>query len=204
MISEQLTIPTYMTLARLCGAPIILPLLFVYLLPFNNVFINGFILILFVIFSLTDFLDGFLARRYFQETELGKVLDPIADKFLMYSSFVGLLAAHKIFFLWVIIFIGRDFFIMGLRQIASKYQFEITVSQWGKVRTALVMVYVGFVIANPYQQLPLLQAPWWHGIEATLLLVSLMLTIWSAYSYYCVFIKELLSRLPKKSSETYL
>jgi CDP-diacylglycerol--glycerol-3-phosphate 3-phosphatidyltransferase len=204
MLSEQLTIPTYMTLARLCGAPIILPVLFVYLLPFNNVFINGFILILFVIFSLTDFLDGFLARRYFQESELGKVLDPIADKFLMYSSFVGLLAAHKIYFLWVIIFIGRDFFIMGLRQIASKYQFEITVSQWGKLRTAIVMVYVGFVIANPYQQLPLLQAPWWHCIEATLLLVSLMLTIWSAYSYYCVFIKELLKRLDKKSSGIYL
>jgi cardiolipin synthase len=200
MISEQFTVPTYITLVRLCAAPLILPTLFVYLLPFNSVVLNGILLLLFISFSLTDFLDGFLARHYHQESELGRVLDPIADKFLMYSSFVGLLAAHKIFFLWVVIFIGRDFFMMGLRQIASQYHFDIAVSQWGKVRTVMVMIYVGFVIANPYQDLLVMQAPWWHCGEWILLTIALLLTLWSAYGYYVVFVKELLKRFDKPIS----
>jgi CDP-diacylglycerol--glycerol-3-phosphate 3-phosphatidyltransferase len=168
----------------------VLPVLFVLLLPFNNVVVNCCVVILFMLFSLTDFLDGFLARYYNQESMLGKVLDPIADKFLFYSCFVGLLAAHKVFFLWVLIFIGRDFFVMGLRQIASQYAYTLAVSSWGKIRTVVVMVYIGFLIINPYQHTVFGQAPWWHGTEVGLLFISLLLTLWSAYGYYVAFVTE--------------
>ncbi|HEV2916433.1 MAG TPA: CDP-diacylglycerol--glycerol-3-phosphate 3-phosphatidyltransferase [Candidatus Babeliales bacterium] len=193
-IASNITVPTYITLIRLCIAPIVLPIAFVGLLPFNNNIINGCVLFLFILFSLTDLIDGFLARYYYQETDLGRALDPIADKFLLYSCFIGLLAAGKIFFVWVIIFIGRDLFMMGLRQIALQYNFDLAVSAWGKVRTAIVMIYIGFLIIHPYQKLSLLQAPWWHMLEYFLLLISLLLTIWSMYSYYVTFVQEFTKR----------
>jgi cardiolipin synthase len=195
IILKQLTIPTCITLVRLCAAPLILPLLFVCLLPFNNLIVNGCVLVLFAVFSLTDLLDGFLARYYCQESALGRALDPIADKFLFYSCFVGLLAAGKIFFLWVIIFIGRDFLVMGLRYIALQHSYDLVVSSWGKLRTAVVMMYIGFLILNPYHQLPMNQAPCWYGLEIILLILSLLLTLWSAYAYYSVFERNLLVRL---------
>jgi CDP-diacylglycerol---glycerol-3-phosphate 3-phosphatidyltransferase len=200
-ISNQLTVPTYVTLVRLCVAPLVLPALFAFFLPYNNIAINGSILALFILFSLTDLIDGFLARHYYQESELGKALDPIADKFLFYSCFIGLLAADKIFFLWVIIFIGRDLFMMGLRQIALQYTFDIAVSSWGKIRTVVVMSYIGALVLNPYQQVPFTEAPWWHGVEYLLLVVSLFLTVWSAYRYYTVFVQEFAKRFGKSSGE---
>jgi CDP-diacylglycerol--glycerol-3-phosphate 3-phosphatidyltransferase len=116
--AQWLNLPILLTLSRLILSPLLLPVLLVYLLPFNNIFINSFLGFLFFLFSITDFFDGYFARRYKQETQVGKLLDPIADKFLLYSTLIGLLAADKIFFYWVIIIIGREFFVMGLRQIA--------------------------------------------------------------------------------------
>jgi CDP-diacylglycerol--glycerol-3-phosphate 3-phosphatidyltransferase len=194
VLSSQLTMPTYITLVRLCVAPVILPFLCVFLLPFNNIVLNGFVLAVFVVFSLTDLLDGFLARQYNQESTLGKILDPIADKFLVCSSLIGLLAAGKIFFLWVIILIGRDLFMMGLRQIASQYQYDLPVSSWGKVRTTVLMTYIGCLIANPYQHMPFKQAFWWHSVELILLAASLLLTLWSAYTYYSVFLQKFIKQ----------
>ncbi len=190
MIVEHITVPTYITLLRLCAAPLVLPILFVTLLPFNHIVLNGVLAILFVLFSFTDFLDGFLARRYQQESKLGKALDPIADKFLIYSSLVGLLAAEKIFFFWVVVLIGRDLFMMGLRQIASQYAIQVPVSQWGKARTVVLMAYITFLIANPYQAFSIAQAPWWKGIELLLLCVALVLTLWSVKNYTEAFLKE--------------
>lgn len=194
MIREHITVPTYLTLARLCAAPLVLPILFVALLPLNIFFVNCFLALVFVLFSLTDFLDGFLARQYHQESKLGKILDPIADKFLIYSTLVGLLAAHKIFFFWVIIFIGRDLFMMGLRYISLQYDLSIPVSQWGKVRTAMMMVYITFVIANPYQKLAFSKALWWKWGEFFLLLGALGFTVWSAKLYTEEFIHRYLEK----------
>jgi CDP-diacylglycerol--glycerol-3-phosphate 3-phosphatidyltransferase len=151
-------------------------------------------LFLFILFALTDLVDGFLARYYKQESNLGKALDPIADKFLIYSCLIGLLAAGKIFFLWVIIFIGRDFFMMGLRQIALQNKFDLAVSWLGKIRTAILMIYIGFLIIHPYKHVSIMEAIWWHITEYLLLFISLLLTIWSMYSYYIIFMQEYTKR----------
>lgn len=192
---EYITIPTYFTLIRLCAAPLILPIFFVALLPYNNIVINTFLAILFALFSFTDFLDGFLARYYHQETALGKTLDPIADKFLIFSSLIGLLVAQKIFFLWVLIFIGRDLFMMGLRQIALQYTVQVPVSVWGKVRTCVLMMYITFLIITPYKAYSWAEASWWHSIETILLVASLFLTIWSAKEYMHFFLATYIPKL---------
>ncbi|MDR3550223.1 MAG: CDP-diacylglycerol--glycerol-3-phosphate 3-phosphatidyltransferase [Candidatus Babeliales bacterium] len=182
-------LPTTLTLIRLVLSPIILPLLFVYLLPFNNVVINALLGLLFIAFSLTDFFDGYLARKYRQETALGSILDPIADKFLVYSVLIGLAVVHKIYFFWVIIFIGREFFMMGLRQIALEHNFSVPVSMIGKFKTAFQMICLAVIIVNPYQSLAfgLHGKELFNTIELITLGLALGFTVASGYLYYRSF-----------------
>lgn len=184
-------VPNLLTIIRLVGSPIFLPLLIVYLLPYNFFWLNCIVAVFFCFFALTDFFDGYLARKFNQETTLGKVLDPIADKFLLYASLVALLAAHKIFFYWVILFIGREFFMMGLRHIALENNFSVPVSMLGKVKTAFQMIMICVIILNPYQALGLTGALSWNGIEFFLILVSLGMSLGSAKQYYQLFMRLL-------------
>lgn len=186
---DTVTVPNALTLLRLIGSPLILPLLFAYLLPFDSLILNICLSIVFIFFSGTDFFDGYLARKHGQVSPLGSILDPIADKFLVYSSLIGILAAGKIYFYWVIWFIGREFFVMGLRHIAVERGVSLPVSFWAKVKTALQMTLIVFLILNPYQHLSWGEAPWWHVIELILLICTLVVSFWTAYFYYQDFIK---------------
>ncbi len=180
----SISLPLFLTLIRLVASPIILPFLFVYLLPLQCWWINIFLAVLFILFSVTDFFDGYIARKYQQESDLGKILDPIADKFLVFSALIALLAAGKIFFYWVVILIGREIFIMALRQLALEQNTTIAVSWAGKIKTTIQMIMITYVIVNPYQQNGIAFAPWWNGIELVLVLASIVLAVLSAY-WYC-------------------
>jgi len=186
-------VPTILTLIRLILSPIVLPILLVYLLPYNSAFINYPLASLFVLFGLTDFFDGYLARKLQQETRTGRVLDPIADKFLVYSTLIALLAVSKIYFFWVIILIGREFFVMGLRLFALEHRIAANVSVFGKLKTVLQMLYLTVAIANPYQSLGLYSNGSVHGwnlLEALLLALTLFTSLFSAWRYYQTFILE--------------
>ncbi len=194
---NKLNIPTALTLFRLIASPLVMPMLFVYALPANILWINLVLAFLFVLLSMTDFFDGYLARKYNQETVVGRMLDPLADKFLMYSAFIGLLAAGKIYFYWVVILIGREFFIMGLRYVALEFSVTVSVSLLGKIKTALQMVCIAVIIANPYQQLGLQET--FNIVEMGLLIVSTAFSVMSAIVYYDDFMKmvrENSQRLP--------
>jgi len=187
----KITLPNWLTLIRLVCSPLFLPILFVYLLPQNIFWVNCALALLFVVFSLTDFFDGFLARRYGQESMLGNVLDPIADKFLLYATLIALQAAGKIFFYWVIILVGREFFVMGLRIIMLQHKMDISVSFKAKIKTAVQMVYLTFIIINPYQALGIRRALWWNGIEYGLLVLAIYLSLITAKNYYFIFMDRL-------------
>jgi|SRR5579859_3165417 len=178
-----MNIPTILTLSRLIIGPLVVPVMCAYLLPINNFAINSIIGIIFLIFGLTDLLDGFLARRLGSETQLGKLLDFMADKFLIYSSLIGLIAAHKIYFVWVLIFIGREFFVMGVRLLALESKTSVPVSYWGKIKTVSQIAYIAAAIINPDHHLAL-TASRFNMVEKGLLLVALVLTLYSAYNYY--------------------
>src|SRR5579863_3418124 len=137
MLNTELSLPMLLTFIRLIGSPIILPFLLVYLLPYNTFWLNCSLAAIFVLFGLTDFFDGYLARKYHLVTPTGAMLDHIADKFLLYSTLIALLAADKLHFFWAILWIGREFFVMGLRQISLENSFSITVSSWGKLKTVM-------------------------------------------------------------------
>ncbi len=178
-----------LTYIRLIGSPIILPFFLVYLLPYNIFWINCSLAILFFLFGLTDFFDGYLARKYNQVTAMGAMLDHVADKFLLYSTLIALVAAHKLYFFWAIIWIGREFFIMTLRQIALENNFSITVSSYGKLKTVTQITCLTFVIINPCHA-QCFSAFYWNGAELLLLSVSTALSVGSAYNYYSLFIKQ--------------
>lgn len=184
---KDVNLPNMLTMIRL-GSPLVFPLLLVYFLPYNKLWANTMLATFFVVLGLTDFFDGYLARKYDQVTSLGKMLDPIADKCLVYSTLVALLASGKIFFYWVVLFIGREFFVMGLRLVALEHNLSIPVSMLGKVKTFFQMVLLTWIIANPYQKLGLRAYPVWNWGELWLLIITLFLTVISAHHYYKSFI----------------
>lgn len=188
---RSISIPIRLTLVRLILSPLLVPVLFAYLLPYDSILINGLLGCLFLLLSVTDFFDGYLARKYNQESLLGKVLDPLADKFLNYCALVGLLAAGKIYFYWVIVLIGREFFVMGLRHVALEYRFSIPVSRLSKLKTALQMICLSVIIINPYQRLGV-HSLYWNGIETGLLLLTIVLSLLTAEQYY----DEFMTRMP--------
>lgn len=186
-----LNISMWLTLSRLILSPLILPFLLVYGLSYNIVGINILLAVLFLTFALTDFFDGFFARRYNQESLLGALLDPIADKFLVYSTLIALLAAHKIYFYWVILFIGRELLVMSLRLLAVEHGFSVPVSWWGKSKTFLQIILLAYLIVNPYQALGFHDnGLWWNGSELLLLVVTLGISLYSAYRYYGNFMEK--------------
>jgi len=188
MFLEKKYFPTFLTLTRLIVSTFIFPFIVVYFLPYNIWWLNATVAILFLLLCLTDFFDGYYARMYGEETGLGQMLDPIADKFLVYSTLVSLLAIHKIYFYWVILLIGREFFIMGLRIVALERHLLLVVSCFGKMKTVVQMLLLFFLIVNPYQAVPFEQAPIMHKIEWALLAVTITLSFFfsgSLYSYVC-------------------
>lgn len=167
-----------------------MPMSLVYLLPYDHMAINIILALIFLAFSFTDFLDGYLARKYQMTTKLGGSLDHIADKFLTYSTFIGLLTVHKIYFFWVIIFIGRDLFVMGLRQIALENSFSIKVDYIGKCKTALQMILITWLIARPMHYSGAYANKLYYS-EMFLLLITIIATLASCYHYYSVCVDQL-------------
>lgn len=203
-MQSPITFSTVLTLVRLVLSPILFPVLIVYGLPFNSILINAFLAALFLLFSATDFLDGYLARRYSQVTTLGRILDPIADKFLTCSVIIALLAIGKIFFLWALILIGREIFVLSIRQLALEYQLSIPVSLMGKTKTVLQILYLTILILNPYHSLvqasmsawvaDLYLSPIWNLTELSFAALAIGLTVISAQQYYSSFVLQYLSR----------
>ncbi len=187
---EKINLPTSLTLARLVLSPLLLPLFFVYFLPYNFIPLNILLGIVFILFGLTDFFDGFLARKYNQETDLGRMLDPIADKFLTYSTLIAMLALDRIYFYWVVLLIGREFFMMSLRFIAVSHNFSIPVSDLAKIKTAVQMVFMTVLIVNPYHHQGVFSAPWINGIEYVLLGVILVFSYITTKRYYESFLSQ--------------
>ena len=189
-LSSFFTLPILLTLFRLVFSPFLLPVLLVTFIPYNLLWVNVALAIVFMLVSFTDFLDGYLARRLGQESEFGKVLDPIADKFLLYSTLVALLAVNRIYYYWVIILIGREFFIMGLRLVAAENNLEMQVSKFGKCKTAVQFLYLTLVILH-FALMPEPYAYFFSWLQQIMLLGTLLLTLISAYLYYRAFISTI-------------
>lgn len=147
-----MNLPNKLTMLRVCMVPF-----FVYFLLETpelgeRMFFKWIALALFVLASLTDMLDGRIARKYHLITNFGKLMDPLADKLLVCSALIGL-TWHGIVPAWMtIIIIGREFIISGFRMLAAEKGIVIAAGFWGKLKTVsqMVMICLTIAVLNDY------------------------------------------------------
>lgn len=105
-------------------------------------------LVLFILASLTDLMDGYIARKYDLVTTFGKFMDPLADKLLVSAALILLVAKGSISATFVIIILSREFIISGFRLVGADKGIVIAASMWGKVKTVFQMVMIGMMIPD--------------------------------------------------------
>ena len=140
-------------------------------------------LVIFIVASLTDMLDGKIARKYNLVTNFGKFMDPLADKLLVCSALICLIELEKVPSWIVIIIIAREFIISGFRLIAAEHQIVIAASMWGKFKTTFQMVAIVLLILVCAWGFWIGQINVVHVLGVILLYVALVLTIISLIDY---------------------
>ncbi len=139
-------------------------------------YVDYIALAIFIIASLTDLLDGKIARKYNLVTNFGKFMDPLADKLLVCAALIALIEMGRIPSWVVIIIISREFIISGFRLIASDNGVVIAASYWGKFKTTFQMIMVCLMIANIKALALLTDIVMW--ISLVLTVVSLVDYLW--------------------------
>jgi CDP-diacylglycerol--glycerol-3-phosphate 3-phosphatidyltransferase len=167
-----MNLPNILAFARILIAPVIFMLLvdrdlFV---GIHHSWLDYFAGLLFVIAGITDFLDGYIARKWNQITKLGSILDPLADKMLTLAGFLGLMILGRADEWAIFLILTREFFITGLRVVAVSEGRDVSATFAGKVKTVVQLIAIGFLIMN-----------WSFG--DLLLWLSVVLTIYSGYEY---------------------
>ena len=140
-----MNLPNKLTILRMI---MIVPFVVFMLVPIGGAAGKWIALALFVIASLTDLLDGKIARKYNLVTTFGKFMDPLADKLLVCSALICLVELGRIPAWIVIIIISREFIISGFRLVASDKGVVIAASWWGKFKTTFQMVMTVLMIAD--------------------------------------------------------
>ena len=175
-----MNLPNLLALSRLVIAPIMFFLLVDRDLPiFAHIhpsWLDYWATFLFVLASITDFFDGFIAREFDQITELGKILDPLADKMLTLAGFLGLMVLGRADPWAIYLILTREFFITGLRVSAASSGKEIAASLLGKIKTIAQMIAIGFLMMD------------WPGGEL-LLWIAVVLTLYSGYEYIKAYLR---------------
>jgi len=191
MIVMFFTIPTIMTWTRIVAIPLIIG---VYYLDSLTVETQNLIAtVMFVLFALTDWLDGFLARKLNQTSAFGAFLDPVADKFLVCAALLMLLQMDRVNVLIALIIIGREIAISSLREWmaqigASK---SVAVHMVGKVKTTVQMVAIPFLLYNG-TLFGLIDTRRWGAV---LIVVAAVLTVWSMVYYMQKALPEIRARV---------
>lgn len=135
--------------------------------------------LLFVLASVTDFFDGYIARQWNQMTLLGAIIDPLADKMLTLAAFLGLMVMGDASPWAIYIIIVRELFITGIRTVAVGEGVNVKASWAGKVKTVAQMIAIGFLLMH-----------WPFG--NALLWFAVFLTLYSGFEYLWAFRKALL------------
>nr|WP_196779954.1 CDP-diacylglycerol--glycerol-3-phosphate 3-phosphatidyltransferase [Campylobacter concisus] len=180
-IFVSLNLPNALAFFRILLAP----LMFFMLVNAPSIFtqihmswINYFAALIFVIASVTDFFDGYIARCWDQKTKLGAILDPLADKMLILAAFLGLMMLGRASAWAVYLILVREFFITGFRVVMASDGVEVAASMAGKVKTVSQMFAVGFLLMS------------WPGGEL-LLWIAVALTLYSGFEYIFAYVKAM-------------
>ena len=168
---KNMNLPNKLTMIRVILVPVFIVLLF---MGQNNPIFKYLALAVFVIASLTDTLDGYIARSRNLVTNFGKFMDPLADKLLVCSALICFVQIGTIPAWAVIIIISREFIISGFRLIASDKGVVIDASKWGKAKTVSQMITVILLI---------LDLPFLKTVTNIMIIVMTVLTVVSLIDY---------------------
>ena len=178
---QILTLPNGLTVIRVLAIPLIIVMLFYAGERYQ--FITA---LLFLLVAVTDTMDGYLARRRGLVTTLGKFLDPLADKLLIVAALIALIPTRGVSTSTVIIIVGREIAVTGLRGIAVSQGMVIAASALGKYKTVLEVVAIFLLIlGGNYLSLDI------HQIGMGLLLAAMVLAVYSGVSYFKHFLKAI-------------
>jgi len=177
-------IPNLLTSVRIFSIPLI-----ILLLTSPEPLPSFLAALVFTFAAITDLLDGYFARLQKGETAVGKLLDPMADKLLILSGMIMLIPLDRIPAWMVVLMIGRELAITGLRGIASAEGVVIAASRWGKGKMVFQSVaLVGLMVHYQYLGIN------FHILGMILLWIALALTLWSGIDYLWKFYQEMVNK----------
>ena len=177
--ASALSLPNLLTYGRILATPLVA--LCLYLDP---LWLRWVGLIVFIAAAVSDFFDGYLARRWAQQSAIGRMLDPIADKLLVGATLLMLVAHGDIggLSLWAaLIILSREILVSGLREFLAELRVSLPVTRLAKWKTAAQLVAVGFLVAGPAGDriLPITTA-----VGLVLLWLSAVVTLYTGYDYF--------------------
>lgn len=190
-----MNLPNYITLTRIASIPIFIWILVSTRFSSHNGEKEILASLVFILASVTDGLDGYLARRRQQITTMGMLLDPLADKLLIAAAFITLVQFHpQIVPAWIaVVIIGREFLVSGLRSIAASEGFTIEASDLGKFKMlGQIVSVVAVILAHRWQHWPV--GNWLfpvEGIARVSIWFMVTLSLVSAADYFVGFWKKI-------------
>jgi len=179
-----LSLPNILTYSRCAAVPLVAACLFWSDILHGGIWLRWVALGLFAAAAVTDFFDGYLARAWGQQSAIGRMLDPIADKLLVSTCLLMLASDGTIrgWSLWAaVVILCREILVSGLREFLAELRVSVPVSRLAKWKTTLQLVSVGFLLAGPAGDLVL---PGITLIGIAFLWVSAVLTLYTGYDYF--------------------
>lgn len=190
--NQTLSLPNILTYGRIIAVPLVVLCFFVEGRLESSDFARWTALGLFIVASITDFFDGYLARIWKQTSTIGRMLDPIADKLLV-SAILLLLAADGTIAGWTlwaaIIILCREILVSGLREYLAELKVSVPVSRLAKWKTTAQMVALAFLLAGPAGDKVV---PYVTEMGIVLLWISALLTLYTGWDYFKAGLKHVM------------
>src|ERR1700740_1699210 len=181
--ARPLALPNILTYVRIAAVPVVVALLYWQSIFDGPLWLRWVALVIFIGAGVTDFLDGYFARIWGQQSSLGRMLDPIADKLLVASCLL-ILGAEKTIHGWsllaAIVILCREILVSGLREYLAELRVSVPVTRLAKWKTTLQLVAVGFLIARDAGDAIVAVVT---QIGITLLWLSALLTLYTGWDY---------------------
>lgn len=177
---SRMDIPTLVTWSRILAVPLIL-----FLLSLRTETTHFAAALLFSVAAMTDWLDGYIARKLNAVSTLGQFLDPIADKILVTCTLIVMVSHQMVDPTLVCIFVARDFLVGGVRSLAASQGLIISAGRVGKFKAALQMIFIPLVILDQFLGFN------WKVVGYVGLWGTVGLSVWSGIDYYLSYLRSL-------------
>lgn len=188
-------LPNILTMSRVGAVPVL-----IFLMLWEGKFFSFMAALLFTLVCITDLIDGYLARKMNIVTNIGKFLDPLADKLIVMTALVMLIPMGRVAAWIVVIIIAREIAVTGLRAIAQESGVIIDASELGKMKTASQISAIIPLLLH-HSDYPIFTIDF-HAIGAVVIWIALGMTIWSGYDYFKTYYIRVTKQINEYNEES--